>query len=162
MSTDSDHASNDLAPATSTSHVVSRREFVRQVEVLGVACLLPTVLAGCASVRYAQSVAENERIVVPRSELAASGSALVETPDEQLPIFLRRVNETEFVALSTRCTHRGCQVDTGGAQLTCPCHGSAFSLLGERLQGPAEKPLARFAVTADERNIYISRKAVTE
>lgn len=148
--------------ARSSSGGVSRREFVRHVEVLGVACLAPTIFAGCASVRYAQSVAENERIVVPRAELTASGTVLVETPDDQLPIFLRRVNGTDFIALSTKCTHRGCQVETGGTQLTCPCHGSAFSLSGERLQGPAERPLARFAVTADERNIYISRKAVTE
>lgn len=162
MTTHVGRPTHDTATTESCSANIGRREFVHQVEAIGVACLLPTLLSACASVRYAQSVAEADRIVVPRSELSASGTALVETPDDQLPVFLRRVTATEFVALSTKCTHRGCQVEAGSAQLTCPCHGSAFSLTGERLQGPAERPLARFSVTADDRSIYISRKAVTE
>lgn len=140
---------------------VSRREFVVQVERIGVACLLPTVLASCASVRYAGSAVEVDRLVVLRSELSTAGAALIETPDDQLPIFLRRVSESEFVALSTKCTHRGCQVEAAANQLVCPCHGSVFSLNGERLQGPAEHPLSRHSVTADAQRIYINRKAVT-
>lgn len=137
---------------------ISRRTFVSQLETIGVACLLPTVLSACASVRYAKSVTESERIVVPRTELSTAGTALVESPDDQLPVFVHRINDTEFAAVSTKCTHRGCQVEPAGGQLVCPCHGSEFTLTGERTKGPAEKPLARFAVTADERNIYISRK----
>lgn len=147
---------------TSTNPVraVGRREFIVQLETIGAACLLPTLLAGCASVRYVKSVTESGRIIVARAELSASGTALVESPDEQLPIFLRKVSETEFVALSTKCTHRGCQVEAAGGQLVCPCHGSEFALTGERTKGPAEKPLTRFAATSDERNIYISRTPV--
>lgn len=151
---------NDTTSFDTGAHF-SRRQFVVQMEAIGVACLLPTVLASCASVRYAKAVAENERLVVARTELSAAGTALVETPDEQLPIFLRRVTDSEFVALSTKCTHRGCQVESAGSQLVCPCHGSEFSLTGEKLKGPAEKPLTRFAATSDERNIYISRRPVT-
>lgn len=137
---------------------ISRRVFVSQLETIGVACLLPTVLSACTSVRYAKSVTESERIVVPRAELSTAGTALVESPDDQLPVFVHRINDTEFAAVSTKCTHRGCQVEPAGGQLVCPCHGSEFTLTGERTKGPAEKPLGRFAVTADERNIYISRK----
>lgn len=141
---------------------VTRREFVVQVERIGITCLLPTVLASCASVRYAPSAVEVDRLVVLRSELSSVGTALIETPDDQLPIFLRRVSDSEFVVLSTKCTHRGCQVESAGSQFTCPCHGSVFSLNGERLQGPAERPLSRYTVTTDEQRIYINRKAVTE
>jgi Rieske Fe-S protein len=139
---------------------MNRRAFV--AETIGISCAVPALLAGCASVRYANAAVENERLVVLRTELSPAGTALVETPDEQLPILLRRTSDTEFVALSTKCTHRGCQVEQAGAQLSCPCHGSVFSLTGERLQGPADRPLTRFAVSADERNIYISRRAVSE
>lgn len=151
-----------MVDSNSEARSVNRREFIVQMEALGVACLLPTVLASCASVRYAKVVTENERIVVPRTELSIAGTALVESPDEQLPIFLRRINESEFIALSTKCTHRGCHVEFAGNQLVCPCHGSEFSLTGERTKGPAEKPLTRFAVISDERNVYINRKAVAE
>ncbi|MGV3709105.1 MAG: ubiquinol-cytochrome c reductase iron-sulfur subunit [Gemmatimonas sp.] len=155
-------AANSSAISEAASVVINRRTFVAQLETIGVACAIPALLSGCASVRYAQSTAEPERLVVLRSALSSSGTALVETPDDQLPVFLRRVNENEFVALSTKCTHRGCQVESAGNQLACPCHGSVFSLTGERLQGPAELPLARYAVTSDETRVYISRKAVNE
>lgn len=141
---------------------ISRREFVVAAETIGIACVVPGLLTGCASVRYAKTAVESDRIVVLRSELSTAGTALVETPDEQLPILLRRVSDSEFVALSTKCTHRGCQVEHAGTQLACPCHGSVFSLTGERLQGPADRPLMRFPVTADERSIFISRRAVSE
>lgn len=145
---------------------MNRRQFMRTIEQASVASLAPVVCApfigaACASVRYAQSSVERERIVVRRTELSAAGTALVETPDEQLPIFLRRVSDNEFVALSTKCTHRGCQVEHTGTQMACPCHGSVFSLEGQRLQGPADRPLQRFQVTADATNVYISRTAVS-
>ena len=149
-------------PEFLSARALSRRDFVLQAEAIAAACLLPTMVAGCASVRYVKSTTESERIVVPRAELSAAGTALVESPDEQLPIFLRRLSEAEFVALSTKCTHRGCQVESAGSQLVCPCHGSEFSLTGERTKGPAEKPLTRFAVTTNERNIYVSRRPVAE
>lgn len=55
--------------------------------------------------------------------------------------------------LRAACTHLGCttQWDPSLRQFICPCHGSAFSLDGERLRGPANRAMDRCAVrlTAD-------------
>jgi glycine/D-amino acid oxidase-like deaminating enzyme/nitrite reductase/ring-hydroxylating ferredoxin subunit len=50
-------------------------------------------------------------------------------------------------AISTRCTHVGCQVAFNAAETTwdCPCHGSRFTVDGDILNGPATAPLERYS-----------------
>ena len=53
-------------------------------------------------------------------------------------------------AMTSVCTHNQCDLivygtltDTG---ISCRCHGSGFSLTGDRVKGPAIMPLKHFAV----------------
>lgn len=50
-----------------------------------------------------------------------------------------RDDDGTLVAVSTRCTHLGCQVNWNAAERSwdCPCHGSRFAPTGEVLHGPA-------------------------
>ena len=54
-----------------------------------------------------------------------------------------RRDDGTLVAVSTRCTHLGCQVKWNSAERSwdCPCHGSRFAPEGDVLQGPAVRPL---------------------
>ncbi len=130
---------------------VPRRTFLRRAQqiALGAAALsaraaLPILGVGCASVPYVLGDRRNNEVHLPYSALDADGRALVEVPELDLPIFVRRVPGAPAVALSTRCMHRGCEVEPFADRLVCPCHGSEYALNGALLQGPAELPLERF------------------
>jgi glycine/D-amino acid oxidase-like deaminating enzyme/nitrite reductase/ring-hydroxylating ferredoxin subunit len=56
-----------------------------------------------------------------------------------------RAEDGSLMAVSTRCTHLGCQVNFNSAERSwdCPCHGSRFAPDGAVLQGPAVHRLER-------------------
>ncbi len=60
--------------------------------------------------------------------------------------------KTGFFALSTVCTHLGCTPNwlLAEAKFKCPCHGSGFQPTGVNFEGPAPRPLERFAIRLAE------------
>lgn len=88
--------------------------------------------------------------------------ALVDAPGFQLPLYVYRMNDGGFSAVSTRCMHRGCQVEPAAEHLVCPCHGSEYTNLGEILKGPTQRPLRRFPVTVENGTIAIELPPVGE
>lgn len=142
---------------------LSRRRFLQQIETGAVATcagavargLLPVLFAACGGARYAASSLVGARLVVDRRELGPQGAALVDGPDGELPIYVRSLPDGRFSAVSTRCMHRGCQVEPTTDRFVCPCHGSEYTLEGEVLQGPTEHPLVRYRVSADAARVYV-------
>jgi cytochrome b6-f complex iron-sulfur subunit len=65
------------------------------------------------------------------------------TLDMNSAIYLIHAREG-FFALSAICTHLGCltawKPELG--IIACPCHGSKFKRNGEKIEGPAPKPLS--------------------
>ena len=69
----------------------------------------------------------------------------------------------QIYALRTVCTHLGCIVIWQAAErrFKCPCHGSAFYASGINYEGPAPRPLERFAIhVADDGQLEVD-KSVT-
>ena len=131
---------------------MNRREF------FGVAgCGL--LVASCASlVTHAITPADGIVRLKPSEfpELARSGGSLkIQPVGHPEPVYLLRADDADgrsvFNAVSPICTHRGCTVETQGAVLVCPCHGSTYSRAGTVLRGPAERPLRTYqtSVAAD-------------
>ena len=58
-------------------------------------------------------------------------------------------DDTSIYALSTVCTHLGCTPNWLEAEqkYKCPCHGSGFRKTGIHFEGPAPRPLERYAVS---------------
>ncbi len=58
----------------------------------------------------------------------------------------------KIYALSTTCTHLGCTPNwlEADKKFKCPCHGSGFYITGINFEGPAPRPLERWALSLDE------------
>jgi len=125
-----------------------RREFL----VLGAAAVS---LAGCAGARYVTPRVSPDRLSFARTELDRDGQAFVQAPGMQRPIYVRRAAAGEIVAVLASCTHQGCQPEPVADRLVCPCHGSEFAFDGQVLQGPAERPLARYEVTEEGPDVVV-------
>ncbi len=56
--------------------------------------------------------------------------------------------QREIYALRTVCTHLGCTPNwlEGEQKFKCPCHGSGFYKDGINFEGPAPRPLERYAI----------------
>ena len=73
------------------------------------------------------------------------------------------LGQRQLYALSTVCTHLGCITiwQEGERRFKCPCHGSVFHADGVNVEGPAPRPLPRYAIRiADDGQLEIDRSRV--
>jgi nitrite reductase/ring-hydroxylating ferredoxin subunit len=129
---------------------MNRREFAGAL-----CCGAGLSLSGCIGFHYVNTTVSGNRLIVRMSELGSSRFALVDAPGLQLPLYLYRLEDGGFSAVSTRCMHRGCQVEPAAEHLVCPCHGSEYSNTGEVLKGPTMRPLRQIPVTVVGESIVI-------
>jgi cytochrome b6-f complex iron-sulfur subunit len=86
--------------------------------------------------------------VMKLADVAVGDSASGEANGNKVLVY--RPDEKTVEAFSAICTHQGCTVAPAGAEFHCPCHGSVYSARdGRVLDGPAPKPLPRFAAAID-------------
>src|SRR5438552_15862838 len=64
-------------------------------------------------------------------------------------------------ALSTTCTHLGCTPNwlEGEKKFKCPCHGSGFKISGVNFEGPAPRPLERYAIRKTDEGMIVVDKS---
>ena len=80
------------------------------------------------------------------------GPGMVETKFKaQFGVWVVRAQyegEPQIFALKSVCTHLGCTPNwlDGEQKFKCPCHGSGFYKDGINFEGPAPRPLERYAI----------------
>ena len=78
---------------------------------------------------------------------------------EKFGVWLVKTAEGLY-ALSTTCTHLGCTPNWLSTEnkFKCPCHGSGFYKTGINFEGPAPRPLERYAISlAEDGQILIDK-----
>jgi nitrite reductase/ring-hydroxylating ferredoxin subunit len=67
--------------------------------------------------------------------------------------------ESTFYAITSKCTHMGCNLSEGflhGNTVTCPCHGSQFNVTnGQVVHGPAKNPERSLSIRVEDGKIAI-------
>ena len=127
---------------------MNRRELIRNIAA-GTASvfIVPSVLTSCQEDQPEPENPDANKLTIDltntnNSSLGSAGGSKV---IENIIVF---ITGDGFIALSSVCTHSGCQVsyDHGNENLPCPCHGSIFSTAGSVLNGPASSPLKTYVV----------------
>ena len=134
--------------------LMNRRDLIRNIAA-GTATIfvVPTVITSCGEDLPDPDTGNdpNDDVLTidltddKYSSLGSAGGTVVERD-----IIIFNIGDG-FLALSSVCTHQGCQIsyNHGSSNLPCPCHGSVFSTTGSVLEGPAETALKKYVITQE-------------
>ena len=100
------------------------------------------------------------KVGVPRRIRGGQGRRALQGPGHlDRPLQGSRQGDIIY-ALSTTCTHLGCTPNwlETAEKFKCPCHGSGFHITGVNFEGPAPRPLERWAISlADDGQIVVDK-----
>ena len=117
---------------------LSRREFLSRssLAVAGAAALA----AGCGDGQFGPTAltqtSNGVSIKVASLPGLATTGQLVKIPPTIGLIAVKRTGTNTFSAVSTVCTHQGCETNITGGILECPCHGARYDADGRVTRQP--------------------------
>jgi cytochrome b6-f complex iron-sulfur subunit len=128
---------------------MDRRAFMTFVSLGLLADYLPMAIAASAEPKFtlAKARADGFIAVGTVNELKTKGVIKApQFPGKPLLIIRNPQDSSKVIAVSSSCTHKGCEVDwkAKNNQFVCPCHGAKFSSDGNVTKEPANRPLPSF------------------
>ena len=159
------------APPTETPEEISRRRFFEKLSIALVglcSAIVGVPLVGFIVAPFFRKVPEKWITLGKVDDFQIGKTVSVPVVDpSSLPwagitaksaIWLRRKNDTSFIAFSANCTHLGCPVRwLEGAELfMCPCHGGVYYSDGSVAAGPPPRPLVRYQVRVENDEVKMS------
>ena len=144
--------------------MLTRRKFLKRLGGVFTISASPLLLNGCAAgLPTFRGEFDGDLIKIPKTEAPAlalsNGVMMVRAKNLPMPIVVRNLPNRGLIALSTICTHKGCEVRVLPDAFQCPCHGSEYRVDGAVVEGPASQPLQRFAVEETSEAIIIRIKS---
>lgn len=113
-------------PAGPCGACLSRRTFLAQTAVAGVAAFL----AGCAAGSSTGPSGPLSVTVTNFPALASIGGIARVDGNSRSPVAAVRVGATQYAAFSLVCPHQGATVGIDGSGFRCPQHGARFAADG--------------------------------
>jgi Rieske Fe-S protein len=125
-----------------TDQEISRRSFLKVLTMAGAASVaLPALrpIAARADVPY---------VPVGKTGDFKVGQFKKVVLDDGTGLFVTRVDgkEVKYLVLSSKCTHKGCEILWLGErkEFRCPCHGGLYDASGKNISGPPPSPLPSY------------------
>jgi cytochrome b6-f complex iron-sulfur subunit len=131
----------------------SRRTFLKQLTIVGGAALLAPMLARADS--------DSDWIAIgPASSYTHDTFKRAVVPNSPDVLFITKNKDKSYLALSAKCTHRGCEVNWVAADkdFLCPCHKGKFDNQGNVLAGPPQKPLPKWSTKVDNKGTLLVKR----
>ena len=84
------------------------------------------------------------------------------TSTERRLAYIKKVKETEVIAISAGCSHLGCIVTWDEDQniFKCPCHDGRYDSEGRVISGPPPAPLKRHQAKIEDGKILLSTQLI--
>src|SRR5438105_3921771 len=117
----------------SCNDCMGRRAFLARggMAVVGAAALV----AGCGDGQFGPeplgTTTGTVKFKVATLPGLANTGQLVKIPPQLGLIAVKRTGTSTFSAVSTVCTHQGCETSVAGSGLECPCHLAAYDSDGK-------------------------------
>jgi len=146
---------------------LNRRKLLSWFGLGWLVSLLPSSLVGCSD---ATTTPQSTTTTAAPESVAASPAGTFKSVGKlsQLgkdePIISGKIavsrdpkNEAAVLAVSTVCTHKGCDVkwQKSANAFVCPCHDAKFAADGAVLGGPADKPLTKYATKIENGEVFV-------
>jgi cytochrome b6-f complex iron-sulfur subunit len=156
-----------VPPPSARSRQLASRRFTRRAflrnAVLGSLGVTAVGMAGGAVAFAWQNTTSpfGGEFVVPRDTIPAVGAAPYR---DMVGKFYLINNPDGLLALYWKCPHLGCTVPWNAeeGQFHCPCHQSQYNRHGERVAGPAPRPMDLMAARYDPAgNVVVDTGAIT-
>jgi Rieske Fe-S protein len=164
-------AVTDQTTTRTTTGTTSRRAFLFKLGILlnGVAAMVVGIpILGYVFSSFRTKSSFDAWIPLGTTDVFPAGQTRLATfknpftrpwdgPTEDIPCWVRRVDDSSFQVFAINCTHLGCPVRwfQESHLFMCPCHGGAFYQDGSHASGPPPRGLYEYPYKVENGQLLI-------
>jgi Rieske Fe-S protein len=138
-------------------HFIERREFTKFLLLISGSFVMGQVYIAYQNIFRKSSKLLPLKKIVSVNDLKVNDFIAFQYPDKNDSCFLIRLEQSKFVAFSSKCTHLMCPVipKMEEKKFHCPCHSGYFDIAtGDVLAGPPQRGLERVKLKFVGNDIY--------